>query len=110
MIAKINRTSFLTMACLCFFFLCGCVSDPEPVTEKSNKRPNIILLLTDDQRNDTLGCAGHPIVQTPNIDKLAARGVRFENCFVTLGDLVNKSFLIVFLTVVVIHPNQFLSK
>jgi arylsulfatase A-like enzyme len=47
------------------------------------KRPNIILLLTDDQRNDTLGCVGHPIVKTPNIDKLANRGVRFENCFVT---------------------------
>jgi alpha-L-rhamnosidase len=51
--------------------------------EKPGKRPNIILLLTDDQRNDTLGCAGHPVVRTPNIDKLAARGVRFENCFVT---------------------------
>jgi len=51
--------------------------------EKSEKLPNIILLLADDQRNDTLGCAGHPIVQTPNIDELAARGVRFENCFVT---------------------------
>jgi arylsulfatase A-like enzyme len=51
--------------------------------EKSEKRPNIILLLTDDQRDDTLGCAGHPVVRTPNIDKLAARGVRFENCFVT---------------------------
>ncbi len=83
MIAKINRASFLTIACLCFCFLCGCASDLKSAKEKSNKRPNIILLLTDDQRNDTLGCAGHPVVQTPNIDKLAARGVRFENCFVT---------------------------
>jgi alpha-L-rhamnosidase len=57
----------------------------QPVVNKANsaKRPNIIFLLTDDQRNDTLGCAGHPIVQTPNIDKLAGDGVRFENCFVT---------------------------
>jgi arylsulfatase A-like enzyme len=47
------------------------------------KRPNIILLLTDDQRDDILGCAGHPVVQTPSIDSLADRGVRFENCFVT---------------------------
>ncbi len=49
----------------------------------SGKRPNVILLLADDQRNDTLGCAGHPVVQTPNIDHLAAQGLRFENCFVT---------------------------
>ena len=49
----------------------------------SAERPNIILLLVDDQRNDTLGCAGHPIIQTPHIDNLANRGIRFENCFVT---------------------------
>lgn len=47
------------------------------------KHPNILFLLVDDQRNDTLGCAGHPIVQTPVIDGLAARGVRFSNAFVT---------------------------
>ena len=46
-------------------------------------RPNILFLLVDDQRNDTLGCAGHSIVRTPHVDGLAARGVRFENAFVT---------------------------
>ena len=45
--------------------------------------PNILLLYADDQRNHTLGCAGHPIVQTPNIDRLAEQGVRFENAFVS---------------------------
>ena len=48
-----------------------------------NKKPNILFFLTDDQRNDMLGCAGHPILQTPVIDSLAERGVRFENMFVT---------------------------
>ncbi|MEA3368327.1 MAG: sulfatase-like hydrolase/transferase, partial [Planctomycetota bacterium] len=47
------------------------------------KRPNILFLLVDDQRNDTLGCAGHPILKTPVVDSLAARGVRFRNMFVT---------------------------
>ena len=47
------------------------------------KRPNIIFLLTDDQRWDTLGCMGNPIVQTPNVDRLAAQGVVFDHCFVT---------------------------
>lgn len=49
----------------------------------AEKRPNILFLFADDQRYDTLGCAGHPIVQTPNVDRLAAEGVRFENAFVT---------------------------
>ena len=50
---------------------------------KEPKRPNILFILADDQRNDTLGCAGHPIVQTPHIDRLAEQGVRFQNAFVT---------------------------
>ncbi len=47
------------------------------------RRPNIIFLLTDDQRWDTMGCAGNPIIQTPNMDAMAADGVRFTNAFVT---------------------------
>jgi arylsulfatase A-like enzyme len=46
-------------------------------------RPNIVFLLTDDQRWDALGCMGNPIIRTPNVDELAARGVVFENAFVT---------------------------
>lgn len=45
--------------------------------------PNIVFILTDDQRFDSLGCAGNPVVQTPHLDRLAARGVRFRNHFVT---------------------------
>jgi arylsulfatase A-like enzyme len=45
--------------------------------------PNIIFLLTDDQRWDKMGCAGDSIIQTPNMDALAAEGVRFANAFVT---------------------------
>ena len=45
--------------------------------------PNIVFVLTDDQRNDTLGCAGHPIVRTPQIDGLASEGVHFQNSFVS---------------------------
>lgn len=44
-------------------------------------RPNILFLLTDDQRGDLLSCAGHPILNTPNIDRLAATGTRFRNNF-----------------------------
>lgn len=41
-------------------------------------RPNILFFFTDDRRHDTLGCAGHPIVETPTIDRLAENGVRFS--------------------------------
>jgi arylsulfatase A-like enzyme len=43
------------------------------------KRPNFLFFVTDQHRADYLGCAGHPIVRTPNIDAIAARGVRFDN-------------------------------
>ena len=52
---------------------------------KKQRRPNFIFILTDDQRHDAMGCAGNSLVRTPNIDLLAARGVRFENAFVTLS-------------------------
>ncbi|MEW4562322.1 sulfatase [Bremerella sp. JC770] len=46
-------------------------------------RPNLIFLLTDDQRWDALGCMGNPVIKTPNIDRLAKEGVVFENAFAT---------------------------
>ena len=45
----------------------------------SNTRPNVLLVVTDQQRFDTLGCYGNPDVDTPNLDKFAAEGVLFEN-------------------------------
>jgi arylsulfatase A-like enzyme len=46
-------------------------------------RPNIVLLVTDDQRWDCLGCAHHPLLKTPHIDRLAKEGVLFRNTFAT---------------------------
>jgi arylsulfatase A-like enzyme len=46
-------------------------------------RPNIIFVLVDDLRWDALRCMGNSVVETPNIDALAADGVRFTRCFVT---------------------------
>jgi len=44
--------------------------------------PNILVLMTDQQRPDSLGCYGSEVAITPNIDRLARDGVRFENCYV----------------------------
>lgn len=45
------------------------------------ERPHILILMPDQHRADCLGCAGHPIVRTPNLDRIAAEGVRFDNAY-----------------------------
>jgi len=47
------------------------------------KPMNIVVLFADDWRHDTLGCAGNPVVKTPNLDALAREGVRFTHNYVT---------------------------
>jgi len=47
----------------------------------AHSRPNLLFLYTDQQRWDALACAGNPDIHTPNLDKLAASGIRFSHCF-----------------------------
>ena len=49
----------------------------------SSERPNIIYILGDDHRADYLGVAGHPILKTPELDRLAAEGTYFPEAFCT---------------------------
>jgi arylsulfatase A-like enzyme len=49
----------------------------------AEKPANVIVLLGDDHRWDALGCMGNPVVQTPELDRLAGDGVMFENHFTT---------------------------
>ena len=58
--------------------LSACVQDPVVAPA----RPNIIFVLTDDQRYDAVGFLNEEI-RTPNMDRLAAEGVHFRNAFVT---------------------------
>jgi arylsulfatase A-like enzyme len=47
------------------------------------KRPNIIFIMSDDQRWDAMGCMGNTVIKTPNMDRLASDGVLFTNAFLT---------------------------
>lgn len=54
------------------------------VADAAAQQPrHVLLLYADDWRHDTLGCAGHEVVQTPNLDRLAAEGVRFTRACAT---------------------------
>lgn len=46
-------------------------------------RPNIILIITDQQRYDTIAALGYDYMHTPNLDRLVHEGVSFNNCFIT---------------------------
>lgn len=54
---------------------------PLPLLAMAQKRPNILYIMTDQQSAMAMSCAGNPYVKTPNMDRLAARGVRFANAY-----------------------------
>lgn len=54
-----------------------------PADRNRNQRPNIVFILTDDQRWDALDYSGNRIIQTPEMDKLAKDGTYFRNALVT---------------------------
>jgi arylsulfatase A-like enzyme len=61
--------------------LAGCSFTDSATAQRS--RPNIVLIIADDMSWDDCGAYGHPTIRTPNIDRLAAEGMRFTNAFLT---------------------------
>ena len=49
----------------------------------TQRRPNIVMILTDDHAAHSIGCYGSVVNRTPRIDEIAEHGWRFDNCFVT---------------------------
>ena len=70
-----------------YFLLCtiaaGSLTCIYSFRNKQEVKPNIIFLLADDLRYNSLGCMGNPVIKTPAIDQLAHRGTLFTNAYVT---------------------------
>ena len=73
MITSLKKSIFLGVTSIC-----GVLS-----LAYGDDAPNIIFLMSDDQSSYTLGCYGNKDVKTPNLDKLSADGVTFDNHYVT---------------------------
>jgi arylsulfatase A-like enzyme len=65
------------------FLRTGIAGGSAAIVRAQPKTPNVVFLLTDDQRWDTLGCMGNRIIRTPHLDRLSSQGVTFDNHFVT---------------------------
>ncbi len=74
--------NYKTISALLTIFLASLVFNTSGTEKQEERQPNIIILLMDDVGYGDLGCYGHPVIKTPNMDKLADEGVRFTS-FVT---------------------------
>lgn len=69
-------TKIVSWLCVVIF-----ASVVQPARAVEAARPNIILFLADDLGYGDLGCYGHPIIQTPNLDAFAKQGMRLTQCY-----------------------------
>src|SRR5271170_4756681 len=79
--ALANQAVYLGLAVALVFVWSGAA--PLHAADSPKRPPNIVFVLTDDQRWNALVCMGDRIIQTPQMDRLAADGTLFRNCFVT---------------------------
>ena len=77
MMAPMRQSS---VAALSLVVVCLAGPGPASLAQQADRRPNVLLIMADDLNND-LGTYGHPLVKTPNLDRLAARGVRFDRAY-----------------------------
>jgi arylsulfatase A-like enzyme len=76
-----NRKITLVFACLILTSLAAlCAANPAASAEP---KPNVLLILSDDHSYPHLGCYGNKDVRTPNLDKFAAEGMRFDRAYVS---------------------------
>lgn len=73
----------LSILFTCTFIVCRNGNGQGNLNTNIAHRPNIIFILTDDQRWDALGVMGNSILKTPHLDKMANQGILFKNAYVT---------------------------
>ena len=64
-----------------FIVLSVFIQPADSASRSANGKPNFVVFLTDDQGWGDLGCYGHPLIQSPNLDKFARQGMRFTQCY-----------------------------
>jgi arylsulfatase A len=72
---RLGRGAFLCLLVLGVFGVDGAVG------LGADERPNFVVVLADDLGFGDLGCYGHPVIQTPNLDRLAREGLRLTACY-----------------------------
>ena len=81
-----SRTAACRLTCLLLLLTYAAPSKAQPTTPAtadSPNRPNILFIFTDDHASAAISAYGSLINQTPNIDRIAKQGIRFNNCLVT---------------------------
>ena len=67
--------------CVAAVFAANIIGAAQPaLAQQTSRPPNVLVIMADDLNND-MGVYGHPMVKTPNLDRLAARGVRFDRAY-----------------------------
>lgn len=77
----IDRRSFLTT--LAAAACSGRLDALAPAAKRKGRRPNVLLLMSDEHRRSAMGAVGDPVARTPNLDRMAAQGVRFTSAYCT---------------------------
>lgn len=76
----LGRSPFSRLFLLSVIVVAGACNDGEPISEASS-RPNVLMIISDDQAPTDLGAYGNPNVRTPNMDTLAREGMAFDRAF-----------------------------
>jgi arylsulfatase A-like enzyme len=81
--AGTNRREFIQGGVAVMGTLLASAAPAVATPTKTAKKPNLLFIYTEGQRADALSIAGHPILKTPNQDRIGREGIRFTNAFCT---------------------------